>query len=678
MLRGFTKYGSLPSMRFMTSRMKASSVPETMSSTKLFEALSRLNQMGVDVPALPSVVVVGQQSSGKSSVLEAFCGEDILPKKMDLGTQKPTMMTCIRSNDRRYRVGDIETTDLQVVRDEINRLNSNTSVEQISVTIWSPDVYNSTLGDLPGLTAFDETDPDRPTRFMELSQKALKNDNNIIAVVLNATQDAATSMALRLVHEEQRATDSIGVITKLDLTDNQNTQVVENMLAGTRYPLGHGYVGVVCRNKKEVDAGMTVQQKVEWEEDFLDERPQFKPAGVPDMRLMISDIQLSRIYAKLPEISASVESEIKKRQQSGNFFSNLANDTSKSLPRHLTRIVERLVGSSDERAELEYGLHAELRKEVEGHIAAAIDPNTEYPVEMVESMNSNLRLYLNENRVTPNDYQGNDFADMFGFGSVSPIVVSNDTITRAFDKEQIIAASMDAFHFVVDEHSARNRARWYRDLRRFFARMLTNDEMVNQVYKITRGQIMTYIQEDPDGADDVALKFAEYIVDEIGSRAYADNIRYSVEAQINLEKRPKVNPTELSRNLVKIYQESFNFNEGFWDQMYDRKKIVVPVYGPAWTHAYLRTVGANIGENTYRNVAVNLLDRFVEKLMEMTIDMFNQENVEKEKKKIQSEIRYLNDLKAIIMKAQQKPRREGTTLSDVLMEDSYTRHAGSW
>lgn len=41
---------------------------------------------------LPQIVVVGSQSAGKSSVLEAICGRDILPRGSGIVTRRPLIM----------------------------------------------------------------------------------------------------------------------------------------------------------------------------------------------------------------------------------------------------------------------------------------------------------------------------------------------------------------------------------------------------------------------------------------------------------------------------------------------------------------------------------------------------------------------------------------------------------
>ncbi|PWA93818.1 hypothetical protein CTI12_AA067380 [Artemisia annua] len=58
----------------------------------------KLNQDDVELE-LPVVVVVGSQSSGKSSVLEALVGHDFLPRGSGICTRRPLLLQLVRTTD---------------------------------------------------------------------------------------------------------------------------------------------------------------------------------------------------------------------------------------------------------------------------------------------------------------------------------------------------------------------------------------------------------------------------------------------------------------------------------------------------------------------------------------------------------------------------------------------------
>ncbi|CAN6486467.1 unnamed protein product [Victoria cruziana] len=115
--------------------------------------------------ALPSVAVVGGQSSGKSSVLESIVGRDFLPRGSGIVTRRPLVLQLHKTEEGQPEYAEFlhlpkrRLTDFSAVRkeiqDETDRITGRTrmiSPVPIHLSIYSPNVVNLTLIDLPGLT----------------------------------------------------------------------------------------------------------------------------------------------------------------------------------------------------------------------------------------------------------------------------------------------------------------------------------------------------------------------------------------------------------------------------------------------------------------------------------------------------------------------------------------------
>ncbi len=114
---------------------------------------------------LPSIVVIGGQSSGKSSVLEAVVGKDFLPRGSGIVTRRPLVLQLVQSKQGAKEYGQFlhkmseKFYSFDVIREEIEAethrsLGSGKAVspDPIHLTIYSPTVPNLTLVDMPGLT----------------------------------------------------------------------------------------------------------------------------------------------------------------------------------------------------------------------------------------------------------------------------------------------------------------------------------------------------------------------------------------------------------------------------------------------------------------------------------------------------------------------------------------------
>jgi replication fork clamp-binding protein CrfC len=245
----------------------ASSTAELqMLTRKLIEVRNILKSIdhADDTLTLPSIVVIGSQSSGKSSVLEAIVGHEFLPKGNNMVTRRPIELTLIRTDadggGAPVEYGEFpglglgRMTDFRAVQKTLFELNMAVpaaqcvSDEPIELRIYSPHVPDLTLIDLPGyvqLAGLDQPDELRE-KIAGLCDKYIREPNIILAVCA-ADVDLANSPALRASRKvDPLGLRTIGVVTKLDLVPPEEGAAI---LRNNKYPLALGYIGVVCRAK---------------------------------------------------------------------------------------------------------------------------------------------------------------------------------------------------------------------------------------------------------------------------------------------------------------------------------------------------------------------------------------------------------------------------------------------
>ncbi|KAL8287019.1 hypothetical protein RQP46_004025 [Phenoliferia psychrophenolica] len=255
---------------------------------KLIEIRSILLSLGDDQNlTLPSIVVIGSQSSGKSSVLEAIVGREFLPKGDNMVTRRPLELTLVHTppsalDPHPLTYAEIEgrpgrLTDFKIVQDELKNLNDVVAASEcvsdrpIHLRISSPDVPDLSLVDLPGYVQISSMDQPEELKgkITALCDKYIRSPNIILAVCA-ANVDLANSPALRASKKvDPLGMRTIGVITKMDLVPGEAGAAI---LANERYPLALGYVGVVCKanpsqkligggGSKDVDIGALVTQQ---------------------------------------------------------------------------------------------------------------------------------------------------------------------------------------------------------------------------------------------------------------------------------------------------------------------------------------------------------------------------------------------------------------------------------
>ncbi|KAJ5381959.1 Vacuolar protein sorting-associated protein 1 [Penicillium cataractarum] len=304
--------------------------------------------VGVHNPIdLPQIVVVGSQSSGKSSVLENIVGRDFLPRGSGIVTRRPLILQLINKTPAPQTNGDnkIETTDAESnvdeygeflhipgqkffdfnkIREEIVRetetkvgRNAGISPAPINLRIYSPNVLTLTLVDLPGLTKVPVGDQpkDIERQIRDMVLKYISKPNAIILAVTSANQDLANSDGLKLAREvDPEGQRTIGVLSKVDLMD-EGTDVVD-ILAGRIIPLRLGYVPVVNRGQRDIENKRPIAYALENEKNFFENHKAYRNkasyCGTPYLARKLNLILMMHIKQTLPDIKARISSSLQK------------------------------------------------------------------------------------------------------------------------------------------------------------------------------------------------------------------------------------------------------------------------------------------------------------------------------------------------------------------------------
>lgn len=283
---------------------------------------------------LPSIVVIGSQSSGKSSVLEAIVGHEFLPKGSNMVTRRPIELTLVNTPDSAIDYGEFpdlglrRVTDFSSVQRTLTELNQAVpdsicvSDDPIRLSIYSPNVPDLSLIDLPGyIQVVGENQPlELKQKISELCDKYIKAPNVILAVSA-ADVDLANSTALRASRRvDPRGERTIGVVTKMDLVEPVRGS---SILKDRQYPLRLGYVGVVSKApvqtvglfKKGPSNLMTAIAKNE-DAFFSSHTEQFGPnagvsTGTTVLRKKLIDVLEQTMSASLRTTGEAIERELK-------------------------------------------------------------------------------------------------------------------------------------------------------------------------------------------------------------------------------------------------------------------------------------------------------------------------------------------------------------------------------
>jgi predicted transport protein len=302
----------------------------TMDMKNLIKKIQDLSHLGIEDRkiTLPKICVVGDQSTGKSSLIEGI-SEIKVPREEGTCTRCPLEINLSQSDEpwkcvihlsRRYwfdpesrmrkvpkkgtlgpwqPIGDqddqrfIELTDRNEIENAIRCaqyaiLNPTMNPEDflpdridpspglfvkfspnaVRLDISGPDFPNLSFYDLPGVIS--QAELENETYLVNLVEN-LVNDyvsqkNCIVLLTLPMTDDATNSRASRIVRNVNATGRTLGVLTKPDLRpQGASFNQWQDILQGEKFQLGYGYY--VIRNNS--DPKVSHEQAREEEDNFF-------------------------------------------------------------------------------------------------------------------------------------------------------------------------------------------------------------------------------------------------------------------------------------------------------------------------------------------------------------------------------------------------------------------------
>ncbi|KAL3742167.1 hypothetical protein ACJRO7_017622 [Eucalyptus globulus] len=305
------------------------------------DKLRNLNVMKEGIP-LPTIVVVGDQSSGKSSVLESLAGIN-LPRGQGICTRVPLIMR-LQDNPHADRpelylefngkVVHTKEDNISVAindaTDEIAGHGKGISNAPLTLVVKKDGVPDLTMVDLPGITRVPVhgQPEDIYERISEMIMEYIRPEESIILNVLSATVDFSTCESIRMSQMvDKTGKRTLAVVTK---GDKAPEGLLEKVTADD-VNIGLGYVCVRNRIGDESYGEARLEEAKLFETHPLMCKIDKSIVGVPVLAQKLTQIQATIMAKCLPEIIKKINDKLK---------ANVAE--LKKLPKNLSSVAEAM------------------------------------------------------------------------------------------------------------------------------------------------------------------------------------------------------------------------------------------------------------------------------------------------------------------------------------------------
>ncbi|KAK6340050.1 hypothetical protein TWF730_001825 [Orbilia blumenaviensis] len=325
---------------------------ESAQRSQLFDIIDKFRELNISEDiSLPQLVVVGDQSSGKSSLLEGLT-EISFPVASDLCTRFATQIVLRRADDDEGHVrativpgvdanADPETRK-KLLEFQVSMTEAEFGPESFASILNTAAVYmgvpepgdkvegtpdkrfsndilkielsgrhhpHLTIVDVPGLfhnSTIYQTDEDREL-IRNLIQTYIADPRTIIMAVMDGRNNLANQEVFRMARKvDPEGRRTVGIITKCDAVQPGDEAGVIQIASNQVERLRHGWYPVRNRSTKEIQEGVTIQQRHAKEKEFFKKAPWSRlsrdKTGMENLKPFLGHLLYEHVRDEFPKL----------------------------------------------------------------------------------------------------------------------------------------------------------------------------------------------------------------------------------------------------------------------------------------------------------------------------------------------------------------------------------------
>ncbi|KFP83624.1 Interferon-induced GTP-binding protein Mx, partial [Apaloderma vittatum] len=318
------------------------------------DLIDSLRALGIEKDlALPTIAVIGDQNSGKRSILEALSGvalprgdDNVTPCPLELklkripATQAWKGKICFCNASTELQDASEVKEALRKVQNAVTPTKSAISEELISLEIQSPQVPDLTLIDLPGIvrTATGKQPKDIGIQIKTLLKKTIGCKETLNLVVVPCNVDIAATEAMKMAQEVDPSGErTLGILTKPDLMDRGSEEIIMNIMRNLVLPLKKGYMMVKCGGQQGIYNKPALADAIRQEREFFQTHRclsillEEERATIPHLAEKLTNELVRHIIETLPTLKNQIHEGLQKTLQALQKYRTPKTDSEKLI-----------------------------------------------------------------------------------------------------------------------------------------------------------------------------------------------------------------------------------------------------------------------------------------------------------------------------------------------------------
>jgi GTP-binding protein EngB required for normal cell division len=655
---------------------------ELCQPARVLQVLSRVKSqtdLSVNLPTT-RVVVVGDMGVGKSSVVEALVGFDVLPKGTNFVTRRPIELYLRHDVTATRPVAQLgaseeHITNMRDLHDQlVDELNLSNKLETpITVKIRCASFHDMDIVDLPPLMPMDQA-PGSPARMIQkLVHRYVVRPQSFKLFVVDATADRSTSVALTMLHDTQQSVDSAIVMTKLDEMTDRNA--MQNQLQSAEFSSGAEIVGVRLRTPADLaqENNVDVTQTLVAEQKFFQDQKLTNVVGahvgMDALRDLIYSWRVRKSASSLSAVAGTLREEIDRnmrREELLKAVQESANDADFLVS--LNRLTEAMTLGTPARLELEIKLRKSVQDIVDEGVLNVVDrvfkqpgisvqPSPAHPPSALQKLARQTLSVIGFDAATTSA-STSDFSDTLVYGlNASTQRLDIDSLMR-FDANTLTTGLFSQFYRLKEPDDPAIAAAWNIQLQRAMHQLmlpLARDQrdLSSAVFEAGIASVIDHASEaaivDNQSSSSTAANLAASALaslkskssktprHEVLARFYLMNTLESKAASIDrnwlvqrlkvclyMEQRAIANYMELLQDIAFVVRSPLTAGMGLLSKFHGTQyPIMVPMYSDTFTVAYFTQLGRRLADNMFRiviSILVNpLVDRTTSSISQVSV-----------------------------------------------------------